>query len=85
LKVILKVGTIPAALIVCSCHAVSDREIRRLVREGATSPRQVARACGAGSSCGGCRPSIREILAEAAPDPAEPAVTLELAAAPAAT
>jgi bacterioferritin-associated ferredoxin len=92
LKVILKVGRIEGArceregpLIVCSCHAVTDREIRRLAREGATSPRQVARACGAGSACGGCRPTVRAILAEATPAPAECEAGLPLGAAPAAT
>ena len=72
-------------MIVCSCYAVTDREIRRLAREGARSPRQVAKACGAGSACGGCRPCVRAILAEAAPDPAESAASLPLASAPAAT
>jgi len=74
-------------LIVCSCNAVTDREIRRAVREGARSLRQVARACGAGSACGGCRPAVREILAELAPaDPgAETAAPLPLGAASAAT
>jgi len=72
-------------LIVCSCYAVTDREIRRLAREGARSPRQLAKACGAGSACGGCRPSVRAILAEAAPAPAEPEAALSLSAAPAAS
>ena len=51
-------------MIVCSCHAVSDREIRRLAREGAASPRAVAEACGAGSCCGGCRMTVAAILNE---------------------
>jgi len=51
-------------LIVCSCHAVSDREIRRLARAGAASTRAIAEACGAGSCCGGCRMSVAAILDE---------------------
>jgi bacterioferritin-associated ferredoxin len=51
-------------LIVCSCHAVTDREIRKLAREGACTSREIARSCGAGSSCGGCRPHVKAILAE---------------------
>ena len=51
-------------MIVCSCLAVTDREIRRLARAGARSPRQLAEACGVGTCCGGCRPSVRAILAE---------------------
>ena len=51
-------------MIVCSCHGITDREIRKHVSEGARTPRQVAEACGAGSRCGGCRPVVREILEE---------------------
>jgi bacterioferritin-associated ferredoxin len=51
-------------LIVCSCHAVTDREIRRLARAGACSVREVAESCGAGSACGGCRGTVSEILDE---------------------
>ncbi len=51
-------------MIVCSCHAVSDREIRRLAREGARNARAVAEACGAGTCCGGCRMTVVAILDE---------------------
>jgi bacterioferritin-associated ferredoxin len=51
-------------VIVCSCHGITDREIRKHACEGARTPRQVAEACGAGSVCGGCRPVVREILEE---------------------
>ena len=51
-------------MIVCSCHAVSDREIRRLARAGAKCPRAVAEACGAGTCCGGCRMTVAAILDE---------------------
>jgi len=49
-------------MIVCHCKGVSDRSIRQAVRAGARSSRQVVRACGAGSRCGGCRPMIEEII-----------------------
>ncbi|MFI5314826.1 MAG: bacterioferritin-associated ferredoxin [Myxococcota bacterium] len=49
-------------MIVCSCHAVTDREIRRLARAGACSVREVAESCGAGSACGGCRSAVVAIL-----------------------
>lgn len=49
-------------MIVCCCHRVTDREIRRAASAGARTPRQVAEACGAGASCGGCRMSVCEIL-----------------------
>jgi len=51
-------------LIVCSCHAITDREIRRLARAGACTVREVAESCGAGSACGGCRAAVVAILRE---------------------
>ncbi len=49
-------------MIVCHCHGVSDRAIRKAVRSGACSHREVARTCKAGVTCGGCAPVIAEIL-----------------------
>jgi bacterioferritin-associated ferredoxin len=49
-------------MIVCHCHGISDRKVRQVVRDGARTRRQVARACGAGASCGDCRPAIGEII-----------------------
>lgn len=49
-------------MIVCHCNAVSDRTIRRVVREGAASVAEVSRACGGGGRCGGCRMAIESIL-----------------------
>jgi bacterioferritin-associated ferredoxin len=49
-------------MLVCHCYGVSDSHIRDLVRKGARSGREVARACGAGTGCGGCRLLVREIL-----------------------
>ena len=49
-------------MIVCHCRAATDREIRRSVRNGATTLREVSRACGAAAGCGGCADAVREIL-----------------------
>lgn len=71
-------------MIVCHCKAVSDRTVRRAVAEGARTRGQVARRCGAGTVCGGCRPVIQEILQETTPSAAAPPAAmlgLELAAA----
>jgi len=54
--------TLRAAMIVCHCNGVSDRAIRRSVRAGAVTTELVARACGAGACCGGCRGAVQEIL-----------------------
>jgi bacterioferritin-associated ferredoxin len=62
-------------LIICHCQGVSDRTIRKAVREGARSVGQVGRLCRAGRICGGCRPAICEIIAAEATDPAPPALS----------
>ena len=49
-------------MIVCHCHAKNDREIRKLVRDGAHSSGSCLRNCAAGRSCGGCVPAIEEII-----------------------
>jgi bacterioferritin-associated ferredoxin len=70
-------------MLVCHCNGVSDRAIRRSVRAGAVTPELVARTCGAGACCGGCRDAVQEILLaelETA-TPAAPAPAPELAAA----
>ncbi len=52
-------------VIVCHCQGVSDRRIRREARRGAATPGEVARACGAGTDCGGCVPVIEDLLVDA--------------------
>ena len=55
-------------MLVCHCHGVSDRTIRESARRGARTVDDVARACGAGRSCGGCRALVSAILeSEGAP------------------
>lgn len=49
-------------VIVCHCHGVSDRRIRRELRRGAACPDELAQRCGAGSDCGGCMPLIEDLL-----------------------
>jgi bacterioferritin-associated ferredoxin len=49
-------------MIVCLCRGVSDRAVRAAIRAGAETEEQVAELCGAGSGCGGCGPTISELL-----------------------
>jgi bacterioferritin-associated ferredoxin len=49
-------------MLVCHCHAVNDHTIRRCVNDGARSRSDVREACGAGSSCGACRPAIDRLI-----------------------
>ncbi len=56
------INAILDSMIVCLCKGVTDRTIRTLVREGACSIRDVGRACDAGRTCGGCRPTIDQLV-----------------------
>jgi len=49
-------------MLVCHCHAVNDQTIRRCVSNGARSGNEVREACGAGGSCGSCRPVIDRLI-----------------------
>lgn len=53
-------------MLVCHCNGVTERRVRSAVRAGACTLRDVARSCGAGASCGGCRPEIGRILRQEA-------------------
>ncbi len=57
-----KLACFPAAMIVCHCHGVTDREIRASVQNGARSCADIADCCGASSSCGGCASLVAEIV-----------------------
>ena len=52
-------------MLVCHCRGITDRQIRRLVKDGACSTRDVARATGAGLRCGGCRSNVKKVVDEA--------------------
>ena len=49
-------------MIVCHCKGISDRDVRAAVRSGASCRHEVGRHCAAGTGCGGCHPTIDEIL-----------------------
>lgn len=55
-------------MLVCHCRGVSDRQIRRAVKEGCTSLRAVGRETGAGMRCGGCRSNVESIVNETLAD-----------------
>lgn len=50
-------------MIVCHCHAVSDRDIVAAAERGAQRLADVQRDCRAGTDCRGCQPRIERILA----------------------
>jgi bacterioferritin-associated ferredoxin len=53
-------------MIVCMCHAVSDAELRELVRAGA-SESDVVRLTRAGTSCGCCASTVQSFVASRRP------------------
>lgn len=50
---------------VCLCKGVTDRTIRRHAEAGARTVDEIGRRCGAGTSCGSCKPDIARLLVEA--------------------
>ena len=55
-------------MLVCHCLAVNDQAVARAAAEGATTVDDLTARCGAGGRCGGCRPMLAELLAEAEVD-----------------
>lgn len=52
-------------MLVCSCHAVDEAEIRRAIDAGATDEQHIGERTAAGISCGGCLDRICELLGAA--------------------
>ena len=51
-------------MMVCLCHGVSERRVRREIEHGATTIEELAATCGAGECCYGCHPTLDTLLAE---------------------
>jgi bacterioferritin-associated ferredoxin len=51
---------------VCLCLGVTSETVSRAVAAGASTTKQVAEVCGAGSQCGRCRRTVRAIIASVA-------------------
>jgi len=58
-------------MIVCSCRAVSDRELR-MAAEAGRSLREIVRSTGATTDCGCCAESVERIVSSSRPCRAEP-------------
>jgi bacterioferritin-associated ferredoxin len=61
---------------VCVCHAVTEQRVREEIASGASTPRQVANGCKAGTDCGSCVRRIQSILGH---EGARPCPTARLA------
>jgi bacterioferritin-associated ferredoxin len=51
-------------MVVCSCHGVNERRVRREIDHGAASIDEIAERCLAGSCCQNCHPTLDQLLAE---------------------
>jgi bacterioferritin-associated ferredoxin len=49
---------------VCICHAVTDREIRERIADGACSLRELRAELKVGTQCGKCACDVRALLKE---------------------
>ena len=61
---------------VCHCRAVTDRDVKEAIDNGASDEVDVAMACGAGTGCGSCIDTVRSLCAEAQACPAAARVLL---------
>jgi bacterioferritin-associated ferredoxin len=50
-------------MFVCLCIGVTSHVVNEAVAGGASTSKEVAAACGAGSDCGRCRRTVRAIIA----------------------
>ena len=50
--------------LVCLCHGVTERRVRREIEHGAATIEEVAERCLAGSCCHGCHPTLDALLEE---------------------
>jgi bacterioferritin-associated ferredoxin len=56
-------------VLVCHCHRVNDARIDQVLAAGADGVRGVVRATRAGTACGGCIPTLRQLCAARAAEP----------------
>jgi bacterioferritin-associated ferredoxin len=51
---------------VCLCVGATSQTVADVVASGASTSKQIAAACGAGTDCGRCRHTLRAIISAAA-------------------
>ncbi|WP_404712048.1 bacterioferritin-associated ferredoxin [Sphingomonas sp. MMS24-J13] len=51
-------------MVVCSCNAIRERDVREAARSGAGCPIQAYASLGRRPRCGQCLPFARELIAE---------------------
>jgi bacterioferritin-associated ferredoxin len=68
-------------MIVCICKSVSDRDLAKVIADGAQTVADVTQCTRAGSGCGGCKQSIQQSLDMAHGRLAKPLIMLRTWAA----
>ena len=51
-------------MIVCVCKGVNEREIRETITSGCATEESIGHLCGAGTDCGSCLETLRELIDE---------------------
>jgi bacterioferritin-associated ferredoxin len=49
-------------MFVCLCTGVTSHVVSECVAKGASTSKEVAASCGAGSECGRCKRTVRSII-----------------------
>ena len=49
-------------MIVCQCRRITDRDVSAALERGAEDLVDLALACGAGTDCRGCHPTLEALL-----------------------
>lgn len=49
-------------MFVCLCTGVTSHVVSECIAKGASTSKEVAAACGAGSDCGRCKRTVRAII-----------------------
>ncbi|BBZ41450.1 (2Fe-2S)-binding protein [Mycobacterium conspicuum] len=59
---------------VCLCNGITSHMVGEAVAAGASTTKDVARACGAGADCGRCRRTVWAIIASSTQNRTAPSV-----------
>lgn len=51
-------------MLVCHCKGINSATILKIIDDGSRTIKQIMKQTRAGTECGGCRPTIKEILNE---------------------
>ncbi len=58
-------------MIICQCTGTTETDIAQLIRDGASTVREITRSTGAGGCCAPCREEIAAILCRHRPSASE--------------